>query len=239
MAAYRAAKHESTGFSPNRIVLGHENRAPLDLLIGEVLEEGDRTGSYDEYVDEKLQRMRECYTIAREHLREAARRRKDEYDVTVHSKTFAVGQWVWYYYPRRYQSRTPKWCKTYDGPFLITKVIPPCDYVIQKTARSVPITVHRNKLKICYGTTPKSWLTVPTQEVQEVAREEEGRSERGVRQEGVSESSQPSEIQPQPVRRRYRRQQGEIDYGDGEVEAQRVLPRRDRRIPSRFEGFRM
>jgi len=95
MAAYRAAKHESTGFSPNRIVLGHENRAPLDLLIGEVLEEGDRTGSYDEYVDEKLQRMRECYTIAREHLREAARRRKDEYDVTVHSKTFAVGQWVW------------------------------------------------------------------------------------------------------------------------------------------------
>jgi len=113
---------------------------------------------------------------------------------------------------------------------------PACDYVIQKTARSAPITVHRNKLKICYGTTPKSWLADPTQEV---AREEDGRNERGVRQEGVSESSQPSEIQPQPVRRRCRRQQGEIDYGDGEVEAQRVLPRRDRRIPSRFEGFRM
>ena len=67
---------------------------------------------------------------------------------------------------------------------------PTCDQVIQKTARSAPITVHRNKLKICYGATPKSWLTNVTQEVQHVAREEDGRDERGVRQEEVSESSQ-------------------------------------------------
>jgi len=109
MAAYRAAKHESTGFSPNRIVLGHENRAPLDLLIGDVLQEEGRTEAYDDYVYEKLQRMKECYTIAREHLKEAARRRKDDYDMTVLPRMFAVGQWVWYYYPRRYQHRTPKW----------------------------------------------------------------------------------------------------------------------------------
>jgi len=68
MAAYRAAKHESTGYSPNRIVLGHENRAPLDLVIGDVLTEEDRSESYDGYVYGKLQRMNECYTIAREHL---------------------------------------------------------------------------------------------------------------------------------------------------------------------------
>jgi len=118
--------------------------------------------------------------------------RKNEYDMTVHPRTFTVGQWVWYYYPRRYQNRTPKWCKTYDGPFLITKVIPPCDYVIQKTVRSAPITVHRNKLKICYGATPKSWLANATQEVQRVAREQDGQDGSGVRQEEVSESSQPS-----------------------------------------------
>jgi len=92
MAAYRAAEHESTGFSPNRIVLGHENRAPLDLVIGDVLGEEDRSGDYDGYVYEKLQRMKECYTIAREGLKEAARRRKDDYDMTVHSRMFAVGQ---------------------------------------------------------------------------------------------------------------------------------------------------
>jgi len=218
MAAYRAAKHESTGFSPNRIVLGHENRAPLDLVF---------------------QRMKECYTIAREHLKEAARRRKDDYDMTVHPRMFAVGQWVWYYYPRRYQHRTPKWCKTYDGPFLITKVIPPCDYVIQKTARSAPITVHRDKLKICHGATPKSWLMNAAQEVQHDARPQDDQDGGEVRQNEVTESPRREEAAPQLERRRYRRRQEQIHYGDGEIEVQRTLPPRNRRTPPRFRDYRM
>ena len=170
-----------------------------------LLTKQDRSESYDGYVYEKLQRMKECYTIAREHLREAARRRKDDYDVTVHQRTFAVGQWVWYYYPRRYQHRTPKWCKTYDGPFLITKVIPPCDYVIQKTAKSAPITVHRDKLKICHGATPESWLTNATQEVQRDARPQDDQDGGEARQGEVTESSRRERAAPQLERRRYRR----------------------------------
>lgn len=33
MAAYRASPHSSTGFTPNRIFLGRENRMPLDLAM--------------------------------------------------------------------------------------------------------------------------------------------------------------------------------------------------------------
>ena len=66
--------------------------------------------------------------------------------------------WIWYYYPRRYQRRSPKWSKTYDGPFLVIKRIPPSDYVIQKSKRATPIVVHSNKLKLCTGETPESWL---------------------------------------------------------------------------------
>ena len=146
---------------------------------------------------------------------------------------------MWYYYPRRYQHRTPKWCKTYDGPFLISKVIPPCDYVIQKTARSAPISVHRDKLKICYGATPKSWLTNATQEVQHDARQQGEQGEGGTRQSEATEQPRREETAPQPERRRYRRQQERVDYGDGEVEAQRVLPQRNRRTPRRFEDFRI
>ena len=232
MAAYRAAKHESTGFSSNRIVLGHENRAPLDLVLGDVLNEEDRPEEYGDFVYEKMQRMKECYTIAREHLREAARRRKDDYDMTVHPRMCAVGQWVWYYYPRRYLHRTPKWCKTYDGPFFITNVIPPCDYAIQKTARSTPITVDRDKLKICHGATPKSWLTDATQEVQHDARRQDERNDDGeARQSEVTETRRHEETSRQPELRRYRRRQGEVNYEDGEIEAQRVLPQRNRRTP--------
>ena len=38
MAAYRAARHESTGYSPNFLVLGRENRALLDIILGDTPE---------------------------------------------------------------------------------------------------------------------------------------------------------------------------------------------------------
>src|SRR5206468_2916603 len=34
MAAYRAASHEATGFSPDFLMFGRENRAPLDIIYG-------------------------------------------------------------------------------------------------------------------------------------------------------------------------------------------------------------
>jgi len=72
MADYRAAKHESTGFSPKRMILGRNNSAPLDLILGDIPGEENRCEKYGDFVYERLQRMKECYTTAREHLKEAA-----------------------------------------------------------------------------------------------------------------------------------------------------------------------
>ena len=85
--------------------------------------------------------------------------RKREYDAKVKTKQFEIGQWVWYYYPRRYSNRSPKWNKTYCGPFLVVGKISPCDYVIQKTKKSSPQVVHGNKLKQCGSQTPTLWIT--------------------------------------------------------------------------------
>ena len=103
-------------------------------------------------------RQRESYTLARQHLETAAERRKKEYDIRVKPRQFEVGQWVWYFYPRRYAGRSPKWCKNYQGPYLVTRVIPPCDFVIQRSRRCRPQVVHGDKLKPCHGETPMSWL---------------------------------------------------------------------------------
>ena len=50
MAAYRASPHSSTGFSPNRLFLGRENRMPLDLVMGLPLEERDGVDNVDDFV---------------------------------------------------------------------------------------------------------------------------------------------------------------------------------------------
>ena len=159
MAAYRAAKHESTGFSPNYLVYGRENRAPIDIVLGEVAGEEERYQSQDDFVAATQQRLRQAHQLAREHLNAAAERRKDEYDVKVKSATFSVGDWVWYFYPRRYTQKSPKWSKNYIGPFLVTKVIEPSDYVIQRSRRAKPQVVHGDKLKRYHGEAPQSWLS--------------------------------------------------------------------------------
>ena len=78
--------------------------------------------------------------------------------------------WVWYYYPRRYARKLPKWQKTYIGPYLITKVLPPSNAVLQKTKKSRAFVVLFDKLKLCMGPTPDDWrpATVPDDTVPEL-----------------------------------------------------------------------
>jgi len=77
-AAYRASVHEATGYTPNRLMLGRETRAPLDIVVGCPPEEQQSYESTDQFVAERQQRMREMYSVVREHLRRAAERRKKE-----------------------------------------------------------------------------------------------------------------------------------------------------------------
>ena len=49
MAAYRASRHDATGYSPNFLVLGCEARAPPDIIYGNPNEEWNET--YDAFVE--------------------------------------------------------------------------------------------------------------------------------------------------------------------------------------------
>lgn len=96
-AAYRASVHEATGYTPNRLMLGREVYAPLDIVIGPPPGEDDHYVSADEYVADRQRVMRDTYQVVREQLQTAAERRKRYYDIRVRQKRFTVGDWVWYY----------------------------------------------------------------------------------------------------------------------------------------------
>ena len=160
-AAYRASVHEATGYTPNRLMLGRETRAPLDIVVGCSPEEQQSYESTDQFVAERQQRMREMYSVVREHLRRAAERRKKNYDVRVKPAQFKEGDWVWYYYPRRYAQKSPKWQSLYTGPFKVTRILPPSNAVIQRSKRTQPFVVHFEKLKRCYKVPPTSAKQAP------------------------------------------------------------------------------
>jgi len=160
LAAYRATPHSATGFSPNFLLFGHEVRAPIDLVLGDIAEEespGNRT--YGDFVADRRKTMLSAYSLTRETLGRCALRAKDRYDLRVRPAEYQVGEWVWFFCPRRYTGRTPKWQRLYSGPFLITELLGRVNLRIQRTRRSDSVVVHYDKVKPYRGDEPESWLT--------------------------------------------------------------------------------
>ena len=156
MAAYRSSRHDSTGFSPNFLVLGREVRMHIDLILGRPENETPR--SSEDFVEQVQRRYLESYALVRDELGRNALRQKRAYDMRVRPIKFTVGTWVWAYSPRRYVGRSSKWQKNYSGPFLVIKVLGPVNVILRKSRRARSIVIHVDKLKPFYGDPPPSWL---------------------------------------------------------------------------------
>jgi len=226
MGAYRASIHESTGYSPNFMMLGRENLAPVDVVMGMPVGEERQYGSCDSFVDEKMRVMREAYRLARENLGCRAERAKRGYDMRVRPCRYQVGQWVYYYCPRRYVGRSPKWQRMYSGPFLITQIIGPVNVRLQLSKRANPFIAHIDKLKHCLGPTPNSWLGT-VEEVEENGAEisEEAADAEFARQLEDGETSRDDQLF------------GEEQSPEAVAEGTQGRPCRERRRPARLRDF--
>ena len=131
---------------------------PVDLAMGLPLHESVDPETVDDFVVRQHEMAEQAYRLVRDHLQTNAERRKAAYDLRVRKSHLCVGDWVWYYCPRRYLGRSPKWQRNYTGPFLIVRTVPPVNFVLQKTRNSKPFVPHTDKLKKCFSETPQSWL---------------------------------------------------------------------------------
>jgi len=228
MAAYRASKHEATGFSPNYLMFGRENRAPLDLLYGDPQPEETQRESYDQYALDKVEKMRESYAVVRQHLGSSAMRMKKYYDMRVRPKEFEVGSWVFFYNPRRYRNRSPKWQKLYTGPFLIVRKIGAVNLVLQASKNSRSFVVHVDKVKAYLGEAPKGWLAV-----------EEARPD----VDGVQPAVAERQMERIPVTRKdpvlADLSSDEEDVSPEIVGDTKGRGRRAKKLPTRFHGYNM
>jgi transposase InsO family protein len=149
MAAYRASRHETTGYTPNFLMFGRENRGPMDLIYGRPANEPNGE-NYSDHTLALAERMENAYRHVRENLKTAANRMKNTYDMRVKPAKFQIGDKVLYYTPRRYKGRSPKWTRCYTGPYNIVEQIGPVTYMIRKSAHARPLIVHTDKLKRFY-----------------------------------------------------------------------------------------
>jgi len=196
MAAYRASRHESTGYYPNFLVFGREARAPLDIVYRSPEDEPEKY--YDTFVEGVRERTTTAFAEVRNSLKRSAERNKRYYNLGLKPKHFDVGQWVLYFNQRKLRGKQMKWRKQYEGPFMVVRTPSSVTAEIQKFAKTRAKVVHVDQLKEYLGKPPKSWLAAAQDGVDEASQigEAGASAERTTRwmSDGEDNSEEPHEV---------------------------------------------
>jgi transposase InsO family protein/predicted aspartyl protease len=158
MMAYRASVQESSGFTPNQLMLGRDVRLPLTAVVPTPAEEDGEAVEYETYVDAMQEKSRKAHDVARKHLRKAATHQKQQYDQKADKSGLDEGQAVWLWDPSRKRGVCPKLTSKWKGPFVIVQKIDDLLYKIQKNPRANAKVVHLNRLKPYEGDDAPKWF---------------------------------------------------------------------------------
>ena len=165
--AYRSTVHESTGQTPNRMMLGRELPMPSHLLV-ETPEQDESQDSTDlTFIAGLEKRMQEAHELAREQLKRSHVHQKREYDRGAHTNEWSVGKAVWLFNPTKQVGKSPKLMIFWEeDPYVIIEKVNDVVMKIQKSRCHKPRIVHVDRLKLVKGPADISWYTgtEPSQE---------------------------------------------------------------------------
>ena len=91
MQAYRTSVHESTGYSPFRLMMGEECSLPQDISTPELRMNRERDVSSHLFATWVRDALEVAYDHVRESLNRTAARRKRLYDMKAVNRKFPVG----------------------------------------------------------------------------------------------------------------------------------------------------
>ena len=163
LMAYRTSVHETTGCTPAEMMLGRDLRLPVDLIYGRPEEECPSLAT--EYVESLQDRLEQVHSFARPRMQMQSDRMKAYYDLLQPAaRSLKEGAAVWLYNPQRKKGRSPKLQRAWEGPYIIVKVINDLVFRIQRTPRTKPKVVHRNRLWLYSGDDPPTWFETPLEQ---------------------------------------------------------------------------
>ena len=148
MMAYRASKHESTGFSPNKMLYGKEIKLPLEAYAPETPDSQEFKAP--EYVEHIQNLLKKSHAIAMENLERAVEYQQRSYLNRLKPHAYHLKEAVWYWRPVFKKGQCPKLMSFWIGPFFIVEILSDVVYRIQRNARCNSQIVHHNQIKPCY-----------------------------------------------------------------------------------------
>ena len=158
MMTYRYSVHESTGFSPYRLMFGEECTLPMDIGLPR-LQPDPQEGITSPYaVKDSLE---VAFDQVRRHSGQAVQRQKRLYDQRAVRRLFAIGDWVMRFYPAGKKCKLdPVW----TGPYLVVALLG-WTVGIQKHPDVPVILIHcQDVKKVPQPSGVQSWIAAPQPE---------------------------------------------------------------------------
>ena len=146
MMAYRSSVHESTGKTPNEMMLGRNITLPLHIVTG-VPDGEDSPETSTGYVNRLKEHFIKTYALACKRLKRSAEHLKLQYDHRAGKAGLEVGQAVWIFSPTRKQGVYPGFMSAWKGPWVVVKKLDDLLYRVQQGPRSKSQVIHVNRLK--------------------------------------------------------------------------------------------
>ena len=159
-SAYRSTIHETTGFSPNFLMLGRETRTPIEVALGiDRLEDDHDRPSPHEHAADIVANMTEASRIARENIGGARERQKKNYDARLSVNNFSPGDLVYYLDSTKQKGLSPKLnpCK-WIGPCVIVKKLSDLIFEIRSRQAGKTKVLHHDRLKPYTSSDVPSWV---------------------------------------------------------------------------------
>ena len=154
MHAYRTSVHESTGYSPFRLMMGEECSLPQDVSTAELRTQRENDVALHPFATWVRDALEVAYDHVRSSLRKTAIRWKRLYDTKAVNRKFPVGSWVLRYYPPAAQHKLGS---PWIGPHPVVRQATGHTVGIQRGADKPIIFVHMDDLKLCPGPQEITW----------------------------------------------------------------------------------
>ena len=154
MHAYRTSVHESTGYSPFRLMMGEECSLPQDVSTAELRTQRENDVAPHPFATWVRDALEVAYDHVRSSLKNTASRRKRLYDTKAVDRKFPVGSWVLRYYPPAAQHKLGS---PWVGPHQVVRQATGHTVGIQRDPDKPIIFVHVNDLKLCPGPRDVAW----------------------------------------------------------------------------------
>jgi predicted aspartyl protease len=143
--AYNTAYHSSTTFTPFYLMFLREPRMGVDIMDETC--KATEFSSPEDYARVMRERMQSAYQLVHGQLKSVFARAKRRYDVRVRECHVKVGDRVWYFSPRKYRNKSPKWSLQTSGPFEVMRKVNDVNYVVRRSARHPSFVVHIDRLR--------------------------------------------------------------------------------------------